>query len=126
LAAIDVLSPAQFLSLTWASCANPVKRRCSANSATSNFNSLQVSLNRQFSTGLSVGLAYTYSKALGVASDDGGYTRIDNLTRFANYGPLNFDRRQVIAINYIYDFLSFSEGKMPSFTQRWMAGRFRV
>jgi hypothetical protein len=75
--------------------------------STSNFNSLQVSVQRQFATGLNLGLAYTYSKALGVTSGDGDYTRIDNLTRFANYGPLNFDRRQVLAINYIYDFPQF-------------------
>jgi len=79
--------------------------------ATSNFNSLQVSLNRQFSKGLTLGLAYTYSKALGVASDDGGYTRIDSLTRFANYGPLNFDRRHVLAVNYVYDLPQFFKGK---------------
>lgn len=70
--------------------------------STTNFNSLQVSVNRQFASGLTFGLAYTYSKALGVTSGDGDYTRIDSLTRFANYGPLNFDRRQVLAINYVY------------------------
>ncbi len=71
--------------------------------ASSNYNSLQVSANRRFQAGLLLGLAYTWSKALGVASGDGDFIRIDNLTRFANYGPLNFDRRQNLIINYIYD-----------------------
>jgi hypothetical protein len=75
-------------------------------SSTSNFNSLQVSLNRRFVNGLFVGFAYTFSKALGVTSGDGDYVRIDNLTRFANYGPLSFDRRHTLAINYIYPFPS--------------------
>jgi hypothetical protein len=70
--------------------------------STSNFNSLQVSLNRRFVKGLFLGVAYTYSKALGVTSGDGDYVRIDNLTRFANYGPLTFDRRHTLAIDYIY------------------------
>jgi hypothetical protein len=74
--------------------------------STSNYNSLQVSLNRRFVNGLFVGLAYTYGKALGVTSGDGDYIRIDNLTRFANYGPLNFDRRHTLAVNYIYPFPS--------------------
>lgn len=74
--------------------------------STSNFNSLQVSLNRRFTNGLFFGFAYTFSKALGVTSGDGDFIRIDNLTRFANYGPLNFDRRHTLAINYIYPFPS--------------------
>lgn len=78
---------------------------------TSNFNSLQVSLNRQFAGGLFLGVAYTFSKALGVTSDDGGYNRIDSLTRFANYGPLNFDVRHVLAINYIYNLPAFFRGR---------------
>lgn len=73
-------------------------------SSTSNFNSLQVSLNRQFARGLFLGLAYTFSKALGVTSGDGDYVRIDDLRRFAQYGPLSFDRRQTLAVNYIYNF----------------------
>ncbi len=69
----------------------------------SNYNSLQVSANRRFERGLLLGLAYTWSKALGVASADGDYIRVDNLTRFANYGPLSFDRRHNLVINYVYD-----------------------
>jgi len=77
----------------------------------SNYNSLQVSANRRFQRGLLIGLAYTWSKALGVASGDGDYIRIDNLTRFANYGPLNFDRRHNLIINYVYDTPNLSFAK---------------
>jgi len=79
--------------------------------ASSNYNSLQVSANRRFQKGLLIGLAYTWSKALGTTSGDGDYIRIDNLTRFANYGPLSFDRRQNLVINYVYDTPNLSFAK---------------
>jgi hypothetical protein len=72
--------------------------------SSSNYNSLQVGLNRRFSHGFQFGLAYTWGKALGVTGADGDFVRIDNLTRFANYGPIAaIDRRQTFAANYIYD-----------------------
>lgn len=69
---------------------------------TANYNSLQISLNHNFAHGLQFGFAYTYGKALGTSSADGDYNRIDKLERFANYGPLSFDRRHTVAINYVY------------------------
>ena len=69
----------------------------------SNYNSLQVSANRRFASGFFFGLAYTWSKALGVVSGDGDYMRIDNLTREANYGPLSYDVTHNFVVNYIYD-----------------------
>jgi len=71
--------------------------------SSSNFNSMQVSLNRQFSRGFAFGLAYTWAHALGVTTADGDFVRVDNLTRFANYGPLGIDRRHTLAVNYIYE-----------------------
>ena len=46
---------------------------------------------------LQFGLAYTWSKALGVIQ--GHLTDARN----ANYGPLAIDRTQSLAVNYIYD-----------------------
>lgn len=83
--------------------------------SSSNYNSLQVSLNRRFTHGFFFGLAYTWGKILGTTAlitsttantDDRNFVRIDNLTRFANYGPLSFDRRHTLAVNFIYDFPS--------------------
>ena len=45
--------------------------RFEGNVATSNFNSLQVAVNRRFSRGFSYSIAYTWSKAIGVAAGDG-------------------------------------------------------
>ncbi|HCC58813.1 MAG TPA: hypothetical protein DEQ47_16455 [Solibacterales bacterium] len=75
---------------------------------TDNYNSLQVSAQRRFAAGLFLGVAYTWSKSLGTTSGDGDFIRIDNLTRFANYGPTSFDRRHNLAINYVYDAPSLS------------------
>jgi hypothetical protein len=71
--------------------------------ATSNYNALQVNLTKRFGKGLSFGAAYTWSKALTTASSDTTWVRADNLERLADYGPASFDRRQVMAINYVYE-----------------------
>lgn len=70
--------------------------------AISNYNSLQVSLNRRTANGLFVGVAYTYSKTMTNATSDTAGLRADNLSRLADYGPANFDRRHVFAANYVY------------------------
>ncbi|HKX31327.1 MAG TPA: TonB-dependent receptor [Blastocatellia bacterium] len=75
---------------------------------TSNYNSLQVGLNRRFARGLFFGLSYTWSKALTTVTNDGDFIRIDDQTRLANYGPAGFDRRHNFTVNYIYDLPSLS------------------
>jgi len=77
--------------------------------STSNYNALQVSLQRRATKGLYLGLAYTWSKSLGIAgngiasTNDNSFVRPDQYTRQAYYGPTSFDRRQVLAINYVYN-----------------------
>jgi len=73
------------------------------NTGSSNFHSLQVSLNRRYAKDLFLGVAYTYGKALGITTNDTDFIRIDNLNRQQNYGPLGIDRRHTVAINYIYE-----------------------
>jgi len=70
--------------------------------ATSNYNALQVNLNRRAGKGLLIGMAYTWSKALTTAQSDTTWVRADQYTRQSEYGPANFDRRQVFALNYVY------------------------
>ncbi|HKQ78812.1 MAG TPA: carboxypeptidase regulatory-like domain-containing protein [Blastocatellia bacterium] len=76
--------------------------RYEENVATSNFNSLQVSVNRRFSRGFSYSLAYTWSKALGVAPGDGSFVNPYN-TRLYDYRLLDFDRAHSFTATYIYD-----------------------
>ncbi len=70
--------------------------------AISNYNALQASLSRRLTEGLQLGVAYTWSKALGTAGATGDSVNPVNM-RKANYGPLSFDRRHMLVINYIYD-----------------------
>lgn len=91
------------------------------NGGSSNYHSLQVAVNRRYASGLFFSLAYTWSKALGVTSNDGDYARIDGRTRQINYGPLQFDRRHTFASNIIYPFPSIfrSNGVLHSIVDGW-------
>jgi len=74
--------------------------------ANANYNSLQVQVQRRAAKGLFVGASYTWSKALANAqsggTNDNSFVRPDQYNQMANYGPASFDRRQVLAINYVY------------------------
>lgn len=71
--------------------------------ANSNYNSLQVSLNRRFENSLFFGLSYTWSRALTTASGDGDFARIDENNNKANYGLADFHRKHNLAVNFVYD-----------------------
>ena len=68
----------------------------------SNYNSMQVTVSRRMAKTL-FDLNYTWSKALGTAQGDGDFQRIDRLNRFANYGPLDFDRKHNLNVNFVQD-----------------------
>jgi hypothetical protein len=65
---------------------------------TSNYNSLQASLNQRFKNGLTVGGNYTWSRTLG--SSDGGFQDVYNGR--ADYGLLSIHRKHVFNANFIY------------------------
>jgi hypothetical protein len=69
---------------------------------TSNYNSLQVSLQRRFSKSLTVGAVYTWSKALTTASTDEDLTDTF-LTRRMDYRLASYDSPHVLAVNYVYN-----------------------
>jgi hypothetical protein len=76
--------------------------RLSENAGRSIYNSLQVSVDRRYSNGLKVGLAYTLGKA-----EDNGSNKRDVLWNTYDdsifWGPSSFDRRHVLSFYYIYD-----------------------
>ncbi|MBI4873436.1 MAG: carboxypeptidase regulatory-like domain-containing protein [Acidobacteria bacterium] len=74
-----------------------------SNGYSSNYNSLQLAANRRYSSGLQVGVAYTFSKTLGVADGDTSGISPYFSPRQRNYGPAGFDRPHVFVANYIYD-----------------------
>lgn len=69
----------------------------------SNYNSLQVSVNRRFSRGPQFGLSYTYSKALDLTSGDNGGLPYYLPTHSRMYGRSNYDQTHIFSLNYIYN-----------------------
>jgi hypothetical protein len=69
----------------------------------SNYNSLQVAVNKRYSRGLQIGFAYTWSRSMGLGSNDGDTLATYVPWRIWNYGPTLFDQRQVLTINYVWD-----------------------
>jgi hypothetical protein len=87
----------------------------------SSYNSLQVTVRHQFSHGLSMQAAYTWSKDLSTVVF-GNSANINNAACMnCQYGPVNFNRGQRLAINYSYDlpFGNHSEGLMKKVTNGW-------
>lgn len=72
------------------------------NVANSIYNSLQIAANRRFASDLQFGVSYTLSRSL----DNGSNYRDvvpDTYNPAILWGPSEFDVRQVLAINYLYD-----------------------
>jgi len=68
---------------------------------TSNYNSLQASLQHRFSKGLTFGAVYTWSKSLTTSNSDGEWQ--DPFNPLLDYRAASWDRTHVFAANYIYD-----------------------
>ncbi len=77
----------------------------------SNYNALQVHLSKRFSSRLTFNMSYTWSKALDVA--DTPSSAVNPVLNYdsRNYGPAVFDRRQFLAISYVY--------MLPGFSRYW-------
>lgn len=76
--------------------------RISENAGYSKYNSLQISVDRRYTNGLKVGVAYTLGKSEDNASDKRNI--LWNTYDDSNYwGPSSFDRTHVATIYYIYD-----------------------
>jgi hypothetical protein len=87
---------------------------------TSNYNALQTSLNRRFTKGLQMGVAYTFSRDLGATGISPYFS-----TRQRNYGPLGQDRTHVFVANYMYDLpkIGTKTGFGPA---RWVLDNWQV
>lgn len=78
----------------------------------SNYHSLQVAINRQFSNGLLLKGAYTWSKAINMADDNGWVGVIWNSPEVIsrNRARAGYDRTHVFQMAYVYE-LPFGKGK---------------
>ena len=68
----------------------------------SNYNSLQVSFNRRVSNGLTLGVAYTWSKNLANNPTDRGSGVYDTYNFAQNYGPPSINTPHIFVANYVY------------------------
>jgi hypothetical protein len=76
---------------------------------TNNYNSLQVTLNHRSAKGLTVGIAYTWSKDLTTNSNDRGSVATDSHFLKRDYGPSSSNTPQIFEANYIYTLPFFKE-----------------
>jgi hypothetical protein len=88
-------------------------------SAVSNYNSLQVSVNRRFVKGLSFQAAYTWSKTLSDADNDGAVPQ-NSYDLSAERGLATYDRPQMLTFNYVWE-LPFAKG-MKGIQGRFLDG----
>lgn len=74
-----------------------------SNGANSNYNALQVSLQRRFAHTVNFGIAYTWSKTMDYADTDAAtYTQVVPVREY-NYSLAAFDTPQLLEINFLYD-----------------------
>jgi hypothetical protein len=89
------------------------------NSGYANYNGLHVALNRRYAESLQIGVAYTWSKAMGLTDADGGGLPMFNDYHAWAYGRLGHDQTHKLVINGIYDLPAVSSrlGISPA---RWV------
>jgi Carboxypeptidase regulatory-like domain/TonB-dependent Receptor Plug Domain len=85
---------------------------------TSNYNSLQVQVNRRYTHGFQYGLAYTYSKSFDYANDDTSDLSLPRPYKNFNYATSDFDQTHILTIGYIYD--------VPALSRHWKNGLTRA
>jgi hypothetical protein len=84
-------------------------------SGTSNYNGLQVQVNRRYTSGFEYGVAYTYSKTFDYSKDDDtGDVFAGRPYKAFNYAPADFDQTHILTFNYIYD--------LPKLGRHWKNG----
>jgi hypothetical protein len=70
---------------------------------TSNYNSLQASLNRRFNRGLTVQLGYTWSRLLTTSPEDRSLATYNTYNLKQSYGPSTLNTPQMFIASYVYD-----------------------
>jgi hypothetical protein len=74
----------------------------------SSYNSLQVSLNHRVTHGLTLGVAYTWSRNLTAQSTDRGAANQDTYNARLDYGPSALNTPQIFIANYVYQLPFFT------------------
>jgi hypothetical protein len=92
----------------------------------SNYNAMQVVINRRYGKGFSVLGSYTWSKALGVnvATGEGSNGPRNPYNYRADYGPLSLDRTQNFIVSALWD-IPFGGASAPKW-QRYTIGGWQL
>jgi hypothetical protein len=87
---------------------------------TSNYHSMQLTLNRQLGKSLQYFLTYTFSKALGTAAvnESDGDASIDPLNSHNTYGILPYDRTHIFNLSYNYNLPKLARGSLNNWFTR--------
>ncbi len=101
-------------------------------SATANYNSLQVLAEKRYSSGLAITVSYTWSKSLDTVGDGSGDASAPPYTyywRQTMYGPSSFNVPQRLTISYVYE-LPFGAGKKylngANVVSKWIVGGWQL
>ncbi len=81
---------------------------------TSNYHSLQVSLNSRDYHGLTYGIAYTWSKNLSDNPEDRGFETYNTYNLHLDYGPSIINQPQTFIANYVYELPFFKHQHGPA------------
>ncbi|MBK5291777.1 MAG: TonB-dependent receptor [Acidobacteriia bacterium] len=92
----------------WAAFRRDTATNLSFIGVSTNYNSLQVKLDRRFSGGFQLTTAYTWSKSVDYSQDNGGYAYLINSVR--SRARSDFDRRHMFTQSYVWE-LPFGRGK---------------
>jgi hypothetical protein len=87
-------------------------------SGTSDYNSLQVQVNRRYTSTFQYGIAYTLSRSRDYANDDSNDVNLSRPYKEFNYGLSDFDQTHILTFNYIYD--------IPKLSKYWGNGFVRT
>jgi hypothetical protein len=100
------------------------------NEGTSGYNGLQAQLKKSISRGLFFNVSYTYSKVLDIQStaQSAGPENFYNIRQ--DYGPADFDRRQLLVISGVYslpfgrgqEYLNHAPGILQAVAGNWNLG----
>jgi hypothetical protein len=95
-----------------------------------NYDSLQTTLNRRMTAGLTLGFSYTWSKAIGFCcntQNDGGPAIQARAYLWKNRAPMPFDRTHNFQSTFVYE-LPFGPGKKMATTGvgKWALGGWQI
>jgi hypothetical protein len=98
-------------------------------SANANYNSMQVSVTKRYSSGLQFLLAYTYGHAIDDYSGDASGTSDNSVVpgdqvNLNNRASSDFDRRHRLVYSYLYDFPKFYGG--DSRAAKWLVNDWQI